>query len=291
MLPPMKPKRPRIAIVGAGNLGSALAVSLHAAGFVVSEILSREGKFSRKRARALAHKVGARPATVDSPATADLVWLCVPDRDISSCARALGQVGSWQKKIAVHSSGALSSDEIAILRERGASIASAHPLMTFVQGVRPSLIGVSFAVEGDASALRIVRKVIADLGAQSFPIRKRDKAAYHAWGTFASPLLTALLAISERVAQTAGVRAQEARRRMLPIIRQTVENYAQQGPARGFSGPIIRGDAETVARHLEVMRKMPEAREVYRTLALAALGTLPVKNRKQLKVLLRDARG
>jgi predicted short-subunit dehydrogenase-like oxidoreductase (DUF2520 family) len=281
--------KPTIAIVGAGNLGTALAVSLHAAGYTVREIISREGKSSRQHARALARRVGARATTLRDPKiTADVVWLCVPDRAIGPCARSLAKSASWTKTIALHSSGALSSDEIAVFRDRGASIASAHPLMTFVPRVTPSLAGVSFAVEGDAAAVRVVRNLIGALRAQASVIRNQDKAAYHAWGTFASPLLTALLAVSERVAEAAGVDRAHARRRMLPIVRQTVENYAKQGAARGFSGPIVRGDAETVAKHLDVLRRVPGALEVYRALALAALRTLPVKNRGRLENILRD---
>jgi predicted short-subunit dehydrogenase-like oxidoreductase (DUF2520 family) len=79
---------------------------------------------------------------------------------------------------------------------------------------------------------------------------------------------------------------------MLPIVRQTVENYAKQGGARGFSGPIVRGDAETMAKHLDVLRDVPVARELYRALAMSALLTLPAKNRGKLeKVLRRDLRG
>ena len=290
MLPTMKAK-PTIAIVGAGNFGTALAVSLRSAGYTLSEIISRKGKPSRQRARALARIVDARATTLHNPKiTADVVWLCVPDRDIGPCARILAKTPSWKKKIVLHSSGALSSDEIAVLRDGGASIASAHPLMTFVPRVTPSLVNVSFAVEGDVGAVRVVRGLVASLGAWSFPIKKQDKAAYHAWGTFASPLLTALLAISERVAEAAGVNRAQARRRMLPIVRQTVENYATQGAARGFSGPIVRGDVETVAKHLEILRRVPGALAVYQALALAALRTLPVKNRERLEKVLASGR-
>ena len=76
---------------------------------------------------------------------------------------------------------------------------------------------------------------------------------------------------------------------MLPIVRQTVENYAKQGGARGFSGPIVRGDADTIEAHLRVLQPIPEAREVYRALASAALKTLPTKNRKRLQRVLRSS--
>jgi predicted short-subunit dehydrogenase-like oxidoreductase (DUF2520 family) len=74
----------------------------------------------------------------------------------------------------------------------------------------------------------------------------------------------------------------------LPILRQTLVNYSRLGPAQAFSGPLIRGDAETVAKHLEVLKKRPGVREVYMTLARAAVRGLPVKNRKRIMQLLRD---
>lgn len=223
--------------------------------------------------------------------TADVVWFCVPDSAIALAAREAAHCTKWAGKIALHSSGALTSDELDVLRARGASVASVHPLMTFVRGSNPSLRGVPFAIEGDAVAVRVARKIVRDLGGRAFDIRKSDKTAYHAWGTFASPLLTALLATTERVAESAGVSRREASRRMMPILRQTIENYEKFGPAAGFSGPIIRGDAETIRKHLGVLRKNARAEKVYRALAEAALEYLPAKNKKVLKQLLNSFRG
>jgi predicted short-subunit dehydrogenase-like oxidoreductase (DUF2520 family) len=161
-----------------------------------------------------------------------------------------------------------------------------HPLMTFVRGSRPSLSGVSFAMEGDARAVRVARRVVEDLGGQAYPIRKQDKAAYHAWGTFASPLLTALLATTEQVAVLAGLNRKAAKRRMMPILLQTLANYAAFDAAGAFSGPIVRGDVDTVKRHLRALRDLPSAREVYSALARSALQYLPAKNKKALKQFL-----
>jgi predicted short-subunit dehydrogenase-like oxidoreductase (DUF2520 family) len=192
----------------------------------------------------------------------------------------------WKGRIALHSSGALSSEELGVLRACGASVASVHPLMTFVRGSRPSLSGVSFAIEGDARAMRVARRVVEDLGGQAYPIRKEDKAAYHAWGTFASPLLTALLATTEQVAVLAGVNRKAAKRRMMPILLQTLANYAAFDAAGAFSGPIVRGDVDTVKLHLRALRDLPSAREVYSALARSALQYLPAKNKKALKQFL-----
>ncbi len=95
--------------------------------------------------------------------------------------------------------------------------------------------------------------------------------AYHAWGAFTSPLLIALLVTAERVARAAGLSTAEARRKMLPILRQTLANYAKLGPAGAFSGPIVRGDAQVVRQHLKSLKKIPEARAVYVALARAGV--------------------
>ncbi len=189
--------KPHIAIVGAGNLAGALAVSLRAADYLIDQIVSRETAGSLQRARALAAEVGATAVPTDgAQIRAEIVWFCVPDGEIANAAKALALAADWKGKVAFHSSGALTSGELGILRRRRAAVASVHPMMTFVRGSRPSLAGAPFALEGSAKAVKAARAVILDLGGQSFPIGKRQKEAYHAWGMFASPLFTALLAAS-----------------------------------------------------------------------------------------------
>ena len=226
-------------------------------------------------------------STIEDPGpTGQIVWICVPDSNIRQVARTLGRSGEWRGKIVFHSSGVLSSAELRDLKQRGAGVVSVHPLMTFVEGVIPALSGVPFALEGDAKAIRIARGVVRDLDGQPFLISKQNKAAYHAWGAFASPLLIALLVTAELVARAAGIPEKDAREKMLPIIKQTIRNYEGTGPAGAFSGPIIRGDAATVKKHLRVLAKISGAREIYEALARSALRNLPTKNAKNLKKLL-----
>jgi predicted short-subunit dehydrogenase-like oxidoreductase (DUF2520 family) len=286
MLPGMR-AGPRIVIVGAGNLGAALAISLHQAGYVIDQIVFRNSAASPRKGAALAKRVGARAVaigrvTIDS----DVVWICVPDGAIAQVARSLAPKADWKGRVVLHSSGALASDELAALRRRGAQVASAHPMMTFVAGSQPALAGVPFAIEGDAAAARAGRAIVQELGGKAYAIRRQDKVAYHAWGTFASPLLTALLAATEHVAAAAGINRQEAKRRMLPILRQTLANYATQDAASAFSGPIVRGDVETIRRHLRVLRRVPAAERVYAALAMAAVRYLPGKRKRQVRALL-----
>lgn len=265
-----------------------MAVALRQAGYPVSEVVSRDNPASQRRAERLARRTGARATTIRQPRLrADVVWLCVPDRDIASCAKTLAGHGEWDGKTALHASGALSSRELHPLQRRGAAVASVHPLMTFVAGVHPSLAEVPFAIEGDPAAVRVARRMVRDLGGKAFQIEKRDKPAYHAWGAFTSPLLLAALVAAERVAGLAGIRPEEARRRMQPIVRQTLANYVTNGPAGAFSGPIIRGDAATIGKHLRILERLPDAKQVYIALARIAVKNLPTKNRRALEKALR----
>ena len=280
--------QPTIAIVGAGRLGTALALKLKEAGYAVEEIVSGSSRTSLSNARMLAGKIGSRVSTLDKARLqSGLVWLCVPDREIARTAKNLAGRFSWKGCTVFHSSGALPSDELNSLRQAGASVAAVHPFMTFVSGEIPALEGVAFGIEGDSSALKLARRIVNSLGGTTFSIQKQDKAAYHAWGGFSSPLLVALLMTGEQVARAAGFSASEARKKMMPIVRQTVSNYEKFGPVGAFTGPLVRGDAEVVRRHLALLRKVPAAREVYLALARSALKTLKVRNRDELKRALR----
>jgi predicted short-subunit dehydrogenase-like oxidoreductase (DUF2520 family) len=295
-------KKPIVAIVGAGRLATFLAIALNNAGFTVTEIIARDSKLSLRKARLLAAKVGARGVTAQSTRLdATLLWFCVPDREIRRAASTLAdhllaRARLNQKvkvRFALHSSGALSSRELHPLQAAGVAVASAHPLMTFVAGAHPALSEfkskVPFAIEGDAAAVQVARQIVRALGGEGFRLSAARKAAYHAWATMTSPLLVAFLVTLEEAASAAGFDREEARRKSLPIIKQTLENYSRLGPSKSFSGPLIRGDAETVAKHLAVLKKHPGAREVYIDLAQAALRKLPAKNRVALRRLLHNA--
>lgn len=282
----------KIAIVGSGRLAATLGLALKRAGYPVTEIVCRARPASLRRARKLARNLQATVVTNENlRITADIIWFCVPDGKINQAAKEIRESANWKNRLAFHSSGALASDELGPLRKSGAALASVHPLMTFVEGSRPKLKGVPFALEGDHAAIKAARELVRRLGGEPFTIRKHEKVLYHAWGTFASPLLISLLATTEQVARASGIEIRNTRKKMLPILKQTLANYAALGPAQAFSGPIVRGDAEILRQHLRSLRKIPQAGDVYVTLALAALRYLPAGNRKKLQAALgRKAR-
>ncbi len=279
--------RPSITLIGAGNLASALAVALRRAGYRIDEIVARPT--SLRRAQRLARQVGAHAvASSKARLSAEIVWFCVNDDSIRGSAEEYEPGTTWKGKIALHSSGALGSDELRALKRRGAAIASVHPMMTFVVGKAASMSGVAFALEGDATAVRAAQRVARDLGGYPFQIRKENKALYHAIGAFCSPLIIALLTAGEKVARQAKIPQAELPRVMQPILMRTIENYVKQGAAASFSGPIKRGDVETIRKHLAALKKVPRARAAYVALVQVALEALPVGNRKQLERMLRN---
>jgi predicted short-subunit dehydrogenase-like oxidoreductase (DUF2520 family) len=281
-----------IAIVGPGRFGTALARALIDAGHQLREIVSGASKTSRQSARALAHLAKGRATTLATAnLNANVIWLCVSDRKIEDVAEQLAIATHWKKKIVFHSSGALTSDVLHGLRSRGASVASVHPLMTFVHGSIPSFAGLPFAVEGDVIALGVARQIVSDLGGGAFAVRKRHKTLYHVWGMFTSPLLLSLVVAAEQVGRTAGVPATNIRRKMMPIMMQTLSNYAALGPASSFSGPLVRGDAATVREHLKALKQTPDAKRIYIALAQSALRRLPVKNRSEMEKVLKSLGG
>jgi predicted short-subunit dehydrogenase-like oxidoreductase (DUF2520 family) len=282
-------RKKKVAIVGVGSLGRVLALALHAAGYTVTEIIARDAAKSHRKAAGLALAIGARPATIESATLdADVIWFCVPDDMIASIARQLALTQRDLKgKIVLHSSGALPAAELSVLKRRGAAIASAHPMNTYVSDSKPCFKGTPFAIEGHGAALRTAEALVRDLNGSGEVIRisPKQKPLYHALGSFSSPLLVSLLSAAEEVAKKAGITQPQAVTGK--ILRQTIENYLEKGTEESFSGPIKRGDITTIKKHLLALKKVPAARAIYIALARNAVATLPVKRAAELRKLLK----
>ena len=278
-------QRSTIAIVGAGRVGTVLAKRLAQAGFEITEIISGARSSSQKKARRLAREAGARVSIPGGALLkARVVWFCVPDSKIAKAA-AVFRHRDWSQKIVFHSSGPLNSEALAVLRKKGAAVASVHPLMTFVPGTLPELRNVTFAAEGDVRALATARRIIRALGGETLPLGKTSKPMYHAFATMICPLLVSLLATAEKIGALSGIQKVDVRRRMMPIVRQTLSNYFRLGPSAAFTGPIARGDVLTIGQHLSALSGARD-RKVYLALAREAVDNLPAKNRASTGALL-----
>ena len=171
--------------------------------------------------------------------------------------------------------------------EQGARVASVHPMMTFVRGEVPEMAGVAFAMEGDPAAVRVAKSIVKDLGGKPFAIKKQNKVLYHAFGSFASPLVIALLASMEQVGIAAGIRKRDIEGQCRSIAWQTLRNYLKRHAAAAFTGPLARGDVATIRRHLLAMEKLPEIRDGLSSPGYRRCKNLPVKNSKKIERELR----
>jgi predicted short-subunit dehydrogenase-like oxidoreductase (DUF2520 family) len=225
----------RLAIVGRGRLGTALARALeHTAGYELGGLLGHG----------------------EEPLGADAVLLCVPDKEIARAAAAIAP-----GPIVGHCSGATGLDALA-----PHEAFSLHPLMTVTdQGAE--FTGAGAAIAGTTPrALRLATDLARALGMNAVTIDEHDRAAYHAAASIASNFLVTLQAASERVAASAGV----DRALLVPLVRATVDNWAALGADRALTGPVARGDELTVARQrAAIAERTPELLPLFDALAQA----------------------
>lgn len=237
-----EPKTPAItvALIGAGRLGTALAAALRAAGHPV------EGPAGR----------GQAPR-------ADAAILCVPDAEIGAAAAAV----AGSARYVGHTSGAT---PLSALAPAGAEAFGLHPLQTFAPGAGPeAFAGSGCAVAGETGdALALARGLAERVGMRPFELHDADRAAYHAAASVASNFLVTLEAAAERLALGAGLEEAEARSLLAPLVRSTVENWAELGPDRALTGPVARGDDATVdAQRSAVAERAPELLALFDALA------------------------
>jgi predicted short-subunit dehydrogenase-like oxidoreductase (DUF2520 family) len=159
-------------------------------------------------------------------------------------------------------------------------------VMSFPTRTPVALEGVPFGVEADASSRRILNAIVRRIGGRPFPVKTATKALYHAIGVLSSPLLVSHLAAAQQTATLAGFTSREARQLIEPIARATLDNFFLRGAGKSFSGPIARGDAQTIRLHLQALEPHPILAGVYRSLALYALEALPANGRKELRASL-----
>jgi predicted short-subunit dehydrogenase-like oxidoreductase (DUF2520 family) len=211
-----------VGVVGAGRLGSALAAALRAARLAV------EGPVGRG----------------EVPGGCRAILLCVPDAEIGAAAATVAGAAPFVG----HVSGATPIAALEPAARAGAQTFGMHPLQTFAPApAAVELAGAGCAVAGSSpAALALARELALVLGMEPFEIEDRGRAAYHAAASMASNFLVALEAAAERVAGAAGLQEEEARALLAPLVRATVENWIALGPDRALTGPVARGDEQTV---------------------------------------------
>lgn len=283
-------------------MGTTLARGLRVCGYPVEAVLSR----SVDAAQALGQRVGASVVHSDwetLPAMVRFVGICVPDDAIASVAEALAAIDHpWEDTIVAHTSGAKTAAALAPLAHQGAATMSFHPMQTFAPDTPPEAFeDTVVGLEGDERALAAGETLARALGAQPVRLTSEEKVRYHCAAALASNGLVALMGVVEEVFGVSQDQL-EAPASPLdlvgPLVEQTWKNLQDGSPEGVLTGPVQRGDEDTLRAHLDALAaETPHLVPLYTALSTEMVriavrgGDLSPTEAEELLGVLRKAAG
>jgi predicted short-subunit dehydrogenase-like oxidoreductase (DUF2520 family) len=283
----------RLGFIGAGTVGTALAVRLHLNGYLLKSAASRSpsSAFRLIKAACCGEVCGTPQGVADG---CDLVFITTPDDAISVVA---DQVKWRSGQYVVHCSGADSLDVLEQARMAGAKVGSFHPLQTFasIQKAIENLPGSTFALEAEEDLLVILKGMAEALGGHWIELGAGDKAAYHTAAVMTSNYLVTLVKLATDLWDSFGIPRSQAIQALMPLLKGTLNNIETLSIPDALTGPIARGDIGTVQIHLKTLQSTaPSILLSYcelglQTLPLAiAKGRINERQAKELETILRE---
>ncbi len=268
--------RPSLGFIGTGVVATALSQALAGAGYRVTAVHGRDSA----RAQALARTIPGAAAAPSRQAVADgadLVMLTVSDDAIVPVAASV----RWRRGVAVaHCNGAASLDLLGPAADAGAAVGVFHPLQSFASAEQAKRLmsGSAFRVEASSDELRrMLEQMATAVGGRPFALGA-DPTLYHVSAVLASNYLVTLLDLASTLWTELGASREDGLRSLLPLVRGTIENIERLGTPAALTGPIARGDAGTVAHHIDVLRRLaPHIVPVYKELALRTVSVALAK--------------
>lgn len=278
-------KIPGITIIGLGALGSTLTKALAANGVQIKSVFSRTPQRVQEISRAYDIDI-ASSFPDEATQLGDLVFLTVTDAAIAETADKLAVLdGDLRDKIFVHCSGNESAVLLDKLKEKGARTASMHPLQTFnVYSDPTDFNNIYFSLQGEAAAFSTLGEIAKLLGANTFIVNEQQKSHLHVAAVMASNYLITLLEASTETGSLSGLDEEQLRKVLAPLIQTTFMNLKSTSFEEAISGPIVRGDVETVNKHLKLLNDQKELRTFY-----AALGLKTVDKAEETDKLKQDS--
>lgn len=257
----------KVVLIGAGTVGTSVTYLLQKKDWLIAAVASRTDK-SLKRARGY---LKANLFTLDVAEAAcqgELVFIATRDDVIQQVTEKIAsEKGFREGQFVFHFSGALSTQALKSVRLSGASVGSIHPMQTFADiDVAIGLIpGTVFGVTADKKAIAVAREVVEALGGKVVEIEDEDKALYHAAACIACNYLVALMNTAVIFYRHLGIEEKKAWEAMKPLIEGTLSNIESKGTVEALTGPIARGDVETVRGHLKAIKEVfPELTFFYK---------------------------
>lgn len=266
-------KYSRVGLIGTGAVGRALSRALVQAGFKLTVLLDKNAGLARQIAEELRVQQSGSDISLIPP-DAEFLIVSVPDAEIAKVDRSLRSVIFKLKlQACVHTSGALPGSMLESVSSAGISVGSFHPLQTFpAKGPSPTFSGIIFTLEGDFRAVELMKDLVVQLGGSPVVIASEGKATYHTAAVFASNFLPVILRESLDLLASIGIEREQARKMLTPLMRQSLENCLKLGEVAALTGPITRGDALTVQKHIETLQSRGSSTvALYRMLSIKAL--------------------
>lgn len=264
--PADRPGRLAVGVIGAGRVGAVLGAALRTAGHRVIAV-SAVSQQSRRRAAALLPDVPVVPAD-DVARDADLVLLAVPDDALPALVEGLVAANSLHAgQFVVHTSGRFGFGVLEPARRTGGLPFALHPAMSFT-GTSVDLdrlVGVCFGVTAPEPLRAVAETLVLEMGGDPVWIAESERPLYHAALANGSNHLVTLVTSSMDLLRRAGV--EDPQRMLGPLLSASLDNALRFGDA-GLTGPVARGDAETLREHLSVLaRTAPEITAAYVAMA------------------------
>ncbi len=258
---------PEITIIGVGRLGNSLARALSAADVPVKSIFNRTADQAHNLAADLNVNISGNFPSDDFE-LGDLIFITVSDSAIEPVARRLAEVtDDFSTKTIVHCSGNASASLLEVLKSKGGSIASFHPLQTFTGYPAPSdFEDIYFSLQGNRSAFPKLEQIAEKLEANTLEVTEDQKSHLHAAAVLASNYLNTLLDAAVKTASVSDLTPEETKKALMPLVKTTLKNVEEQSFEEALSGPINRGDIQTVKQHLDLLEGQSELLAIYRIL-------------------------
>jgi predicted short-subunit dehydrogenase-like oxidoreductase (DUF2520 family) len=262
-------------VIGAGPVATALAGALRRGGVPVLGLWARNPQAARD-AGAVAGVASYSAAPPDLLLEADVVILAVRDDAVAGVAETLLKTGLVTRRhVMLHCSGAVAAaDAFAGVRDQLGGVGTLHPLRAIAGGRSgmSTMAGTMFGVEGDERGAQMALTLARAMGGKPLMLSSAQMAAYHAAAAMASNFVVALMDAASELLGRAGIAADDAISALVPLALGSLNNIAEHGLEGGLTGPIHRGDAATVARHLRTLSGANGSggagvSEVYRVLA------------------------
>lgn len=286
----------RVTVIGTGALGSLLAKTFSAKEVEVYSLFNRSSSTLQKLSSTIKPTYSADFPT-EIGQLGEIVFITIPDRYILNGANRLANIdNNFSNKTIVHCSGTKPAAVLDSLKEKGASTAAFHPIQTFSSQSKPNdFTNIYLDIEGDKKAKAVLKKLAKKLEAHCIEVSAEAKPYLHAAGVMTSNYLFSLLSLAASVGQQGGMDRQKVIQAMLPLAAKTVENaQSAERLTDALSGPIARGDDETVAKHLNLLSEDSKLYQLYQLLGKETLeiakqnGQLTAGEQKQLSELLND---